>query len=190
MDPLLGIHFSADPTPGRHTIGGGVYYNFLHLWNEVSWAPKVKKHPKSADYIPSEQEALKSVAMAAYKALTDATGGCFFAMAMGLQHWNIFTMLNFATGWNLSADQFMEIGLKIQTLRQLFNVKHGIQLQNFIMKSRVKGEPPLNGGALKGITLKIEDMVRLYWKKMQWDEKSGVPENNLLHDLNLNESSI
>jgi aldehyde:ferredoxin oxidoreductase len=187
MDPLLGIHFSADPTPGRHTIGGGVYYNFMHLWDEVSWAPKVKKHSKLEDYIPSEEEALKSVAMAAYKALTDAAGGCFFAMAMGLQHWNIFTMLNYATGWNLSADQFMEIGLKIQTLRQLFNVKHGIQPQNVIMNGRVKGAPPLTGGALKGITLSIEDMVRFYWKNMKWDEKSGVPENRILYDLNLNE---
>ncbi|HSW36411.1 MAG TPA: aldehyde ferredoxin oxidoreductase N-terminal domain-containing protein, partial [Candidatus Limnocylindrales bacterium] len=44
FDPLLGVHFSADPTPGRHTIGCGQYYQMMHLWEEVSWAPPVTNH--------------------------------------------------------------------------------------------------------------------------------------------------
>lgn len=188
MDPLVGIHFSADPTPGRHTIGGGqFFYNTMHLWEEVSWAPEVKKHPKSEDYIPSEHEALKSAAMAAYKALLDAIGGCLFATMLGLGHWNLFTMLNYATGWNLSADQYMKIGMRIQTLRQLFNVKCGKQPKDFIMNGRVKGDPQLTGGALKGITLSIDEMVRLYWKNMKWNENTGVPEDQVLCDLQLKE---
>ncbi len=185
MDPLLGVHFSADPTPGRHTIGAGVYYNIMHLWKEVSWAPEVKKHPKSEDYVPSDQEALKSVAMSAYKEITDGAGGCFFAQILGVDHWNLFKMLNFATGWDLSADQYMEIGKRIQTVRQLFNIKHGIQPKNFIMKGRVKGDPPLTGGALKGITLPIEEMVRLHWKNFGWDENTGIPEEKIVRELNI-----
>jgi aldehyde:ferredoxin oxidoreductase len=41
LDPILGIHFSADPTPGRHTVGAGLYYNYMRLWDFVSWAPKI-----------------------------------------------------------------------------------------------------------------------------------------------------
>lgn len=185
LDPLLGVHFSADPTPGRHTIGGAVYYNIMHLWKEVSWAPEVKKHPKSEDYVPSDAEALKSVAMSAYKQLTDGAGGCFFAEVLGLDHWNLFTMLNFATGWDLSADQYMEIGKRIQTLRQMFNIKHGVVPKDFIMTGRMKGAPPLTGGALKGITLPVEEMVRLHWKNFGWNENSGVPEDKLISELNI-----
>ena len=130
MDPLLGVHFS-DPTPGRHTTGGAIYYNSMRLWDEVSWAPEVKKHLKSEDYIPSDKEALKAVATTAYKLITDGAGGCFFAMILGLDHWNLFKMLNLATGWNLSADAYMEIGMRVQTLRQLFNIKHGISPKRF-----------------------------------------------------------
>ncbi|MFO7963757.1 MAG: aldehyde ferredoxin oxidoreductase family protein [Desulfobacterales bacterium] len=187
MDPLLGVHFSADPTPGRHTIGAGIYYNMMHLWQEVSWAPEVKKHPKSRDYVPSDEEALKSVAMSAYKELNDGAGGCFFAQIMGLDHWNLFEMLNFATGWNVSADDYMEIGKRIQTLRQMFNVKHGVLPKDFIMKGRVKGDPPLTGGALKGITLPIEDMVKRHWKQFGWNEETGVPEEHLIRELNIDE---
>jgi len=43
----------------------------------------------------------------------------------------LFTMLNFATGWDLSPDQYMEIGKRIQTLRQMFGIKHGIKTLDF-----------------------------------------------------------
>ena len=186
MDPLLGIHFS-DPTPGRHTIGGAIYYNAMHLWKEVSWAPEVRKHLKSEDYIPSDREALKSIATTEYKMLTDGAGGCFFAMILGVDHWNLFKMLNLATGLDLSADEYMKIGRRIQTLRQLFNVKHGIEPRDFIITGRIKGDPPLTGGALKGITLSIEEMVRLTWKNFGWNENTGVPEDNVINELHLNE---
>ena len=186
MDPLLGIHFS-DPTPGRHTTGGAVYYNSMRLWDEVSWAPEVKKYPKSEAYTPSDKEALKAVATTAYKMLTDGAGGCFFGMILGLDHWNLFTMLNLATGWNLNADAYMEIGMRIQTLRQLFNIKHGIKPKNYIPQGRVIGNPPLSGGALKGITVSIEEMVQLYWKHFKWDEKTGVPKDDILDEIGLME---
>lgn len=186
LDPLLGIHFS-DPTPGRHTIGGAVYYNTMYLWKEVSWAPAVKKHPKSEEYIPSDREALKSIATTYYKMLTDGAGGCFFAMILGVDHWNLFKMLNLATGWNLSAEEYMGIGRRIQTARQLFNLKHGVDPRDFIIAGRIKGDPPLTGGPLKGITLAIEDMVRLTWKNCGWDENTGVPEDALIQELHLSE---
>ncbi|MCP5042570.1 MAG: aldehyde ferredoxin oxidoreductase [bacterium] len=175
LDPMLGVHFSADPTPGRHTIGASLYYNMMRLWQEVSWAPEVTKYPKSEEYIPSDREALKSVAGSCYKTLNDGAGGCFFGLIVGLDHWNLFKMLNDATGWDLSADEYMVIGRRIQTLRQLFSVRHGVQPRDAIMTGRVVGDPPLATGNLKGITLPMEQMVSLHWKHFGWDEKTGVP---------------
>lgn len=183
LDPMLGVHFSANPTPGRHTIGASMYYNMMGLWEEVSWAPKVTKYPKAEEYIPSDNEALKSVAISCYKELNDAAGGCFFALIAGLNHWNLFTMLNHTTGWNLSADEYMEIGRRIQTLRQMFSVKHGVQPRDAIMTGRVVGEPPLSSGNLKGITLPMEEMVSLHWKHYGWNEKTGFPEQEITTEL-------
>jgi aldehyde:ferredoxin oxidoreductase len=183
LDPMLGVHFSADPTPGRHTIGASMYYNMMGLWEEVSWAPKVTKYPKAEEYIPSDNEALKSVAISCYKELNDAAGGCFFALIAGLNHWNLFTMLNHTTGWNLSADEYMEIGRRIQTLRQMFSVKHGVQPRDAIMTGRVVGEPPLSSGNLKGISLPMEEMVSLHWKHYGWNEKTGFPEQEITTEL-------
>ncbi len=183
LDPMLGVHYSADPTPGRHTIGGGQYYNMMALWQEVSWAPKVTKYPKSEEYIPSDEEAVKSVALSCYKMLNDAAGGCFFALIAGLDHWNLFRMLNDTTGWGLSADEYMAIGRRIQTLRQMFGIKHGVQPKDVIMTGRIMGEPPLKDGALKGITLPIEEMVALHWKHFGWNEQTGLPEAAITQEL-------
>ncbi|MDP6977163.1 MAG: aldehyde ferredoxin oxidoreductase C-terminal domain-containing protein [Myxococcota bacterium] len=183
LDPMLGVHFSADPTPGRHTIGAGLYYNMMNLWQEVSWAPKVTKYPKSEEYIPSDDEALKSVALACYKMLNDGAGGCFFALIAGLDHWNLFRMLNDTTGWGLTADEYMAIGRRIQTLRQLFSVKHGVEPKDAIMRGRVMGDPPLESGNLKGITLPIDEMVALHWKHFGWNEHTGLPEQEIVGEL-------
>ena len=95
--------------------------------------------------------------------------------------------LNSPTGWNLSADAYMEIGKRIQTVRQLFNIKHGVEPRDLIPRGRVKGDPPLRGGALKGITLPIEDMVALTWRHFGWNEETGVPEDELMTKLRLSE---
>ncbi len=183
LDPMLGVHFSADPTPGRHTVGAGLYYNMMYLWQEVTWAPKVTKYAKAEEYVPSDVEALKSVAGSCYKELTDAAGGCFFAAIAGLNHWNLFKMLNHATGWDLSADEYMTIGRRIQTLRQLFSVKHGVQPKDAIMRGRVSGEVPLTTGNLKGVSVPIDEMVSLHWKHFGWNEKTGFPEHDVTTEL-------
>lgn len=186
MDPVLGIHFSADPTPGRHTIGSGQYYDTTHLWEKVSWAPNVGAYVKAEEYVPSDILALKTVANSCYKELTDAAGGCLFAMILGVGHWKLFEWLNAATGWDKTPDEYMKIGKRIQTLRQMFNIKHGINPIQYKLHKRMIGEPPLKEGPLKGRSLPIESMLHLHWKHFGWDESTGVPLVDTINELNLN----
>jgi aldehyde:ferredoxin oxidoreductase len=186
MDPLLGIHYSADPTPGRHTIGSGQYYDITHLWEKVSWAPNPGSYEKAGEYIPSEKIALKSVANSCYKELTDGVGGCLFAMILGVNHWKLFEWVNAATGWQKTPDEYMEIGKNIQTLRQLFNIKQGIDPMSFKMNPRMAGEPPLQAGPNKGKTVPIAAMMHLHWKAFGWDEQTGVPMPQLTERLQKN----
>ncbi len=187
MDPLLGVHFSADPTPGRHTIGSGQYYDTMQLWEKVSWAPRSGSYEKAGEYVPSEKTALKTVASSCYKELTDGAGGCLFGMILGVNHWKLFEWLNAATGWGKTPDEYMEIGRRIQTLRQMFNLKHGVDPASLIMHKRMAGDPPLTEGPLKGKTVPIEEMVRLHWKAYGWDENSGAPTVETLAALGLDE---
>ncbi len=186
MDPVLGVHFSVDPTPGRHTIGAGQYYNIMHLWEKVSWAPKGRFTDKSEEYIPSVEMALKTVANACYKQVLDGAGGCLFGMIQGVEHYPLFEWLNLATGWSYTPDEYMETGKRIQTLRQMFNIKHGVDPLSFRLGKRLAGEPPLLKGPLKGKTVLIDEMMQQHWRHFGWSEQDGSPLPKTVERLGLN----
>jgi len=186
IDPMLGVVYSADPTPGRHTTSGGMYYRASNLWEYISWLPGLKKELKADDYIPSEYEATKNKAMTAYKMIVDGTGACYYGMLTGEQHLRLFEYLNGATGWDKTPDEYLEIGIRIQNMRQMFNARHGVDMKQFRMHDRAVGNPPIKDGPVKEVTLKIDEMISFYYRAWGWDEDSGRPKNATVEGLGLN----
>ncbi|MBQ6371511.1 MAG: hypothetical protein IJJ22_00110, partial [Oscillospiraceae bacterium] len=73
-------------------------------------------------------------------------------------------------------DHYMEIGERIQTLRQLFNIKQGIDPASVTLPKRMLGDPPLTSGPLKRVRLdKNREQVSSHWRAFGWDDKTGVP---------------
>ena len=60
-----------------------------------------------------------------------------------LQRLNFFEWLNAATGWGKTPEEYMVIGKRIQTLKQVFNFKHGIDPKTLKVSERAAGNPPL-----------------------------------------------
>ena len=174
-DPQLGIHFVAEPAPGKHTVGMGLEYGAMSLCDICSWAPPATVHPKSRDLEDTETMAWISKANACYTMLTDGAGGCYYGQMMGVHIWKLVDYLNAAEGWNFDGDHYMEIGERIQTLRQLFNVKQGIDPAAVRLPRRMEGDPPLPSGPLKGIRLKNREQVSAHWRAFGWDAETGVP---------------
>jgi aldehyde:ferredoxin oxidoreductase len=187
LDPMMGVAYAADPTPGRHTTSGGTYFSTSFLWDYVSWVPKLVRHPKSEDFEPLEKTSLQNVGMTCFKMLVDGSGSCYYAMLTGLRHFKIFEYLDAATGWDRGPDEYMEIGRRIQTLRQLFNVKHGALPARKGLHPRAAGDPPLEAGPLRGVRLNTEKMVPLYWEAWGWDPHTGIPTAETLNTLSLSE---
>ena len=69
----------------------------------------------------------------------------------------------------------MEIGERIQTLKQLFNFKQGVDPRSFKVGNRVLGRPPQSEGANRGRTMDIEKMIGDYWRQFGWDAETGKP---------------
>ncbi|MDR0315093.1 MAG: hypothetical protein LBH71_03995 [Oscillospiraceae bacterium] len=185
-DPQLAVLYSADPTPGRHTTGGSLYYGCMHLWKKVSWAPPgTLIGGKSHQEEPSENESLKTAAAAYYKRLIDGVGGCYFAMILGVGTYPIFEWLNIATGWDKTPDEYMDIGKRIWNIRHLFNIKHGLDPWYSRAHPRMVGEPPLKVGKNKGTTVKIDEMMKQTWEVFGWDRETGIPKQETLEELGL-----
>ena len=118
---------------------------------------------------------MKTVANACYSMLTDSVGGCYYAEMLGAHAWNLVRYMNAAADWEKSGDEYMEIGKRIQTLRQLFNVKHGVDPRSFKLPKRLQGLPPLPDGPLKGKTVPVDEMVKYHWEAFCWDPETGIP---------------
>lgn len=186
LDPQLGLHYSADPTPGRHTIGSGLYYNMMQLWQVYPAAPKPRfLYTRSKEFRATQENTEIAVLSSAVKMVLDGSGGCLFALLSGLHQWRLFEYLNAATGWDRSVEEYLVIGKRIQTLRQAFNIREGLSPGKISLHSRALGTPALKEGPLRRNSVPINDMKKAYWKAYGWDENSGIPTKQTLQELNL-----
>jgi aldehyde:ferredoxin oxidoreductase len=179
-DPGYALHYSAEPTPGRHTIGSQLAYEMYQLWKRVSGMPRpIPLYHKNSKYIADERKAKMAKACSDYMNVINASGLCWFGAMMGCTRVPAFDWLNAATGWNRSADEYMKIGAVIQSIKQAFNVKHGIDPVSFRIKDRCAGIPKLTEGANKGRTVDIDKLMNDYWKEYGWDDRGRPSVNNL-----------
>ena len=81
----------------------------------------------------------------------------------------------------------LETGARIQTLRQLFNFREGINPTAITLPPRLAGLPPKKEGPVAGVTIDIATMSREYWKAMGWNPETGVPTDTTIKRLELAE---
>jgi aldehyde:ferredoxin oxidoreductase len=97
----------------------------------------------------------------------------------------IFEWANAATGWELSPAEYLRIGQRIQTLRQMFNIREGIDPSSLKISRRLTGEPPLESGPNKGVQYDLDIMMKAYWQEIGWNPSSGIPTRETLAALEL-----
>ena len=126
-----------------------------------------------------------------FHALLDALGICFFTSnwmspeLLSLQDY--LQLYNLATGNEFSESRFIEFGERIVTLGKVFNIKH----TNF----GPKDDYPPDRFFEENATGTQAALDRSKWKKMlqeyyfhhNWDEETGIPKNEKLRQLELDE---
>jgi aldehyde:ferredoxin oxidoreductase len=120
-----------------------------------------------------------------YMNVVNGAGGCLFGAFMGAHRIPVFDWLNAATGWEHSPKAYLVIGHRIQTVRQLFNIKQGAIPKDIRISKRVLGDPPQQEGANTGVTVPLEKLRRYYWSAMGYDPETGVPTPECLALLDL-----
>jgi aldehyde:ferredoxin oxidoreductase len=180
-DPGFALHYSAEPTPGRHTIGSQMYYEMFRLWERVPDLPDVDLiYSKASKYDAQEEKIAAAAACSRFMNVLNGSGTCLFGAFLGVERLPLFEWLNAATGWRHTPQAYLRIGERIQNLKQAFNIRHGIEPKSFQANPRTLGRPPQESGANAGRSIAIEAMMRAYWKHFGWDEKTGKPGKALL----------
>ncbi|MEW5733481.1 MAG: aldehyde ferredoxin oxidoreductase family protein [Thermodesulfobacteriota bacterium] len=185
-DPGFAVHYAAEPSPGKHTVGSYLYYEMFQLWKKIKGLPKPWLfYPKGTKYATGPDKTVMSHTCSTYMNVVNGSGGCLFGAFLGARRIPFFDWLNAATGWNYSPEQYMVVGERIQTLRQAFNVRHGKMPASVKINDRALGRPPQREGANKGRSVDLEKLVAGYWESFGWDPATGVPTNDCLFRLGI-----
>jgi aldehyde:ferredoxin oxidoreductase len=191
LDPGFALHASVEPNPGRHTAGAQIYYEMYRLWTRLPGLPRPSPlYLKGRKYRTSQPMIRKAVAISCYTQLYNAAGLCFFGALLGADRLGFFEGLNAALGWNLAPEEYMQIGKRIQTLRQMFNLRQGIDPRSTRISPRALGLPPLREGANRGRSIALDGMIRDYYTAIGWHPQSGVPLPETLAELDLDQMGV
>ncbi len=105
----------------------------------------------------------------------ESIGICMFSYFFG--DYKIEELFKAVTGWEMDVEEVLNIGWRIQTLRQMFNAREGAIRHE--VPQRLLGSPPLKKGAGAGKSIDVELMVQGYYKGIGY-RQDGVPTEETL----------
>ncbi len=165
------ISYGADPTPGRHTQGGeGAPGGVLPEYDRRSYVGRGIPHAIGNNFTH----------------MANSIGTCIFVI-QGLPHIDDFIHgLKVMSGWDITVDELLKVGERINNVRQAFNIREGVYLP-FKYPDRMLGKPPKAVGPRAGITMTEEELFDEYFAAMDWDRRTGRPSKKKLHELGLDQ---
>ena len=178
--PSRGTGYVCDPTPGRHTaaamarIDGG----------PGAYAPYPELKIEEFDRYTYTGKGPMSATASGYLQAGASAGLCLFPL-MFFGNFPFIDFFNAVTGWDLSVAEILTTGARIQTLRQCFNVREGLQPSDIKLPARMTGRPPQKEGPVADVTLDVDNLAHEYRQAMGWDPESGRAQESTLEKLGL-----
>jgi aldehyde:ferredoxin oxidoreductase len=163
--------YLTNATPARHTQGSEEHHNpgLLPEINRQLYAGRGEVHARGSNF----QHALM------------CSGTCLFVNSAFPDTDGIAHFMVPVTGWDITTDDLVLTGERIENMRQAFNLREGIDLTQYKIANRLLGKPPFTAGPNAGITVDEKTMTRDYFKAMQWDLETGKPSKQRMAELGL-----
>lgn len=171
FEPALGTTYVMDATPGRHTQG---HEGIVPPGIDLDRGDKYDYTGKG-DFHRSQ---------AALMHVVNAAGICMFGyMTYGVNF--LVDFMTAITGREWDVEKFVHTGERIGTLRHAFNLREGLNPLDFNVPVRMIGEPPIETGNLRGVTVDLKTLTREYMEAADWDTKTSRPSDKKLEALGL-----
>jgi aldehyde:ferredoxin oxidoreductase len=118
----------------------------------------------------------------------DALGGCKF-MGVVVSANELVDLVRAATGWDFDLAEFRKCGDRLQNLARVYNAREGMRREHDILPGRLVSDPLPDGPAQGSIfdQASLEKMKDSYYELRGWDKATGIPTENKLRELNLDD---
>ncbi|MFX0031290.1 MAG: aldehyde ferredoxin oxidoreductase family protein [Candidatus Hodarchaeota archaeon] len=176
--PSLAFTYAYDPTPSRHTAASVDFVDIGPI-DKFQTGFKLPRGWKKNEM--KRQKAQKMVTC--FHQTINSSGLCLFSTLFG--PYPFIDLINSLTGWDMDVEEILEIGMRIQTLRQAFTLREGIKIIDNELPGRITGHPPDEKGPTKNVSVEYKEFYKGYAKEMGWDPETGVPLKETLKRLNL-----
>ncbi|MFH1123698.1 MAG: aldehyde ferredoxin oxidoreductase family protein [Pseudomonadota bacterium] len=180
--PSRGTAYVSDPTPGRHTASPMARIDT----GMASIAPYPELQFRGFERYEYKSKGAASATASSYWQVGTCAGVCLFPVVF-FGNYPLVDFLNAVTGWDAGMEEILETGARIQTLRQCFNIREGINPADVRLPPRLAGIPPQKEGPLAGVTIDIDTLAGEYVKAMGWDPATGFPASATLKRLGLSD---
>jgi len=117
----------------------------------------------------------------------ESLGLCLIAVATYPHVDSLLQFLRGVTGWDVTLDELLLTGERIANLRQVFNLREGLNQLEYQISGRLEGKPPLLTGPLAGATIDQEAVNSEFLQAMDWDAKTAKPSRRKLMELGLDD---
>jgi aldehyde:ferredoxin oxidoreductase len=144
--------------------------------------PPLPGKPTLRNQFSPEEVSTLNAATGGWRQFEDSLGVCRFCSTDPVL---VLDCVKAATGWDLTVDEALDIGLRVINLLRLFNLRHGLDVALEAPSARYSSTPvdgPVEG---RGIADHFDWMKRNYWRLMGWDEETGEPLPETLRQLGL-----
>ena len=180
--PGRGATYISDSTPGRHTRGGTAFAEHGGV-NERAYAGMGVPFSMPR-YDPTDKGVYHAI-LAGWQHWVNTSGACLFGIdSMPL---DFLGCMNAITGWGLDYEEIVETGRRITTLLHAFNLREGFKPDDFKLPERARGNPPLQVGELKGVTVDSEALKRGFYEAMGFDPETGAIDRERVISLGLDD---
>jgi aldehyde:ferredoxin oxidoreductase len=157
--------YQYDPTPGRH-VKGGFGFQFFG-----SQAP---------ERYSTEGTGPRDVAATARTELMNSAGFCMFINLVGGAQY-VVPLIEAVTGFDLPDPK--ATGIRILTMRHVFNVREGLTPADFRIAPRPVGRQPQATGPNAGVRVDHEALADSFFAELGWDRATGRPGRAVLERL-------
>ncbi|HEX9017211.1 MAG TPA: aldehyde ferredoxin oxidoreductase C-terminal domain-containing protein, partial [Chloroflexota bacterium] len=172
FQPGFATTYIIDATPGRHTQGGeqGRPYrsNLGPKIDKYHYSGKGPVHAKAANLMH----------------IINSAGICQFA-SFSYPWQYVPDFLTAVTGLPYDTERCLEAGERIANLRHAFNLREGLNPLRRNVPGRMVGDPPLEKGNVRDVTVDWRTQVREFCDAMRWDPETAMPDPRRLEELGL-----